>query len=303
MTRSAAPPILGRVLCRLTAVLLAALSLACAAPVERIVDLRSGRVVERTELLAAIRASDFALLGEKHDNPLHHAYRGELIAALGETRAAAVAEHLPAGTTVHFDGDLRANLVAAGFEARLWDWPVHEPLFAAVARSGLTLHGGNAAREDVRAVARGGEAALPPALAALLRDAPLTSAAQAELDADLLGSHCGQLSAEHVPAMRWAQRARDAAMALALLDAQRSDGARPVLLLAGNGHVRTDYGVGQVLEARQPHARVVSVAFADDESLPAPGASAPFDYLWLTTPPPQRGDPCAGVKMPVAPAR
>jgi len=49
---------------------------------DRIVEVASGRVLTRADLLAALRASDFALLGERHDNPHHHARRGELLAEL-----------------------------------------------------------------------------------------------------------------------------------------------------------------------------------------------------------------------------
>lgn len=259
------------------------------AQVERIVEVTSGRTVTREELLDALRASDYVLLGELHDNPLHHRRRGELLAAL-QRPATVIAEQLPRGERLRFTDDLEASLVAAGFAAKQWRWPLHEPLFAAVRGAGLPLAGGNVPIDDLRRVAREGEAALPPPLAAVIAAAPLTDAAQRALDADLERGHCGQLPPTRLPSMRLAQRARDASMTLALEDA----GGRPAVLLAGNGHVRGDYGVPQLLAQRHPQARITSVAFAE------PGAalaSAPYAYVWVTAPA-EREDPCAGFKMP-----
>lgn len=256
---------------------------------ERIVEVASGRTVTRTELLVAIRASDYALLGEQHDDALHHRRRGELIAALPAT-AAVIAEQLTRGAPVVFGSDLEASLVHSGFEPKGWGWPLHEPLFAAIARTGLPLRGGNLARDDARRVAREGDAALPAGLAALLAAAPLASAAQAALDADLVQGHCGQLDAQQLPGVRRAQRARDASMLAAL----RESGGRPAVLVAGNGHVRRDYGVPQLAAGLTPAAKVVSVGFVeaggdDDRS--------PYTYRWIT-PPIAREDPCAGFVMP-----
>lgn len=255
---------------------------------ERIVEAASGREITRDDLLQRIRASDYTLLGELHDNPHHHARRAELLRALG-SGIAVVAEQLPHGAPVALGPDLHASLAAAGFDAKGWRWPLHEPLFAALARTGAVLAGGNLARDSARRIAREGEPALPPALAAVLQAAPLGAAAQAVLDADLVAGHCGQLPPARLPGMRWAQRARDASMALALEEAR----ARPALLLAGNGHVRLDHGVGQLLAARHPQARLVSVAFAE------PGASVAelsCTHLWITRSV-EREDPCAGMVM------
>lgn len=270
------------------------------APTERIVDLATGREIDTAALLARLRGCDAALLGELHDNPRHHARRGALIAALGAD-AAVFAEHLPRGGAVRFGPDLRASLVEAGFDPRAWRWPLHEPLFAAVARSGAPLAGANAPAELVRRIAREDRAALPADLAAALAAAPLPPAAQAALDADLVDGHCGHLSAARLPAMRSAQRVRDATMAVVLaeaLRARREAPRAPVVLLAGNGHVRTDYGAGQLLAHIAPAARIVAVAFVE------PGAALagePYTHAWVTPAVP-REDPCAGLAGGLAPA-
>ena len=256
-----------------------------------IVETASGRRITRDELLATLRASDVVLLGEQHDNPLHHRHRAELIAALPASTLV-VAEHLTRGQRVSFGPDLLASLSAAGFDAQGWRWPLHAPLFAAVQRAGMSLQGGNLPLASARRIAREGEAALDGELAALLQRAPLDAQAQATLDDALVQGHCGQLRSPGLERMRWAQRARDAAMALAL-DAA---GGRPALLLAGNGHVRTDHGVPTLLRALRPNARLAAVAFVDgiDDS------DMHCTHLWRTAPPPGREDPCAGFRLPPA---
>lgn len=274
---------------------------ACAtgpAATDRIVDRASGRERTRAELLAALRQADAVLLGEQHDNPLHHQRRGALVAELG-AGAAVVAEQMPRGRRVDAGGaprpadDLLARLEAAGFEPAAWGWPLYRPLFAPVLAAGLPLQGGNLPREQARRIARDGDAAWPDDLRRLLDAAPLSPAAQAALDQDLLDGHCGQLPAARVPAMRAAQRARDASMAQALL-ALHDAGHRPVVLLAGNGHVRSDHGVAPLLQAARPGLRVLSVCFGEPAGA---AADAPCSVLWVT-PGVQRPDPCAGFRMP-----
>ncbi|MFO1327465.1 MAG: ChaN family lipoprotein [Rubrivivax sp.] len=257
---------------------------------ERIVEVASGRELAPDALLATMRASDFVLLGERHDNPLHHQRRGELIAALG-TGAVVVAEQLPRGRQVESGSDLLQRLQAAGFEPKAWQWPQHQGLFQPLLAAGVPLQGGNAPRDEVRKVAREGEAALPADLRGLLDPAPLPDAARQALDDDLVAGHCGQLPAARVPAMRAAQRMRDASLLQAMLDAR----GRPTVLVAGNGHVRVDHGVPQLLRAARPAARWVAIGFVEGDG-PAQGPQ-PYTHLWVT-PALTREDPCAGFRMP-----
>lgn len=252
----------------------------------------------RAELLEALRQADAVLLGEQHDNPHHHQRRGALVAELG-AGTAVVAEQMPSGRRVDVGGvprpgdDLLSRLEAAGFEPAAWGWPLYRPLFAPVLAAGLPLVGGNLPRELARRIAREGAAAWPEALRRLLDAAPLPAPAQAALDRALLDGHCGQLPAMRLPALRAAQRARDASMAQALL-ALHEAGYRPAVLLAGNGHVRSDHGVAPLLQAARPGLRVLSVCFGEPEGT---AADLPCDVRWVT-PGVQRPDPCAGFRMP-----
>jgi len=260
-----------------------------------IVASTGGRLIGRTELVERLRGCDYVLLGERHDNPVHHVMRGELLAELG-AGTAVVAEQLPSGGRVIPGARAQLEaLQAAGFDARGWGWPLHEPLFAAVAHKGFVLEGGNLPRELARRVGREGAAALPAAMRAAIAAAPLPPEARAALDTALVQGHCGQLAGPRLEAMHVAQRARDASLWLAM-QRLHAAGARPVVLVAGNGHVRRDHGVPRFVAAVQPQARVMVVGFGE------PGDDAsPYDVLWVA-PRVERSDPCAGFQLPGSPA-
>lgn len=263
------------------------------AAVDRIVDAASGATLTPDDLLARARASDAVLLGELHDNPAHHERRAGLLRALGGG-VPVVAEQLTRGVRVAWNhAGAEAALVAAGFDARAWGWPAYRPLFEALAAQRSPLAGANAPRDEVRRVAREGRAALPAELRALLDRAPLQPAARNALEDDLVRGHCGHLKDDRLDAMVWAQRSRDAAMWLALEEARAGAGAGPAVLLAGNGHVRRDYGVPQIAAAVAPGRRVLSVVFAEAGS----DERTPCDLRWIT-PPAGREDPCRGMTMP-----
>lgn len=294
------------------ACLLSSSLLACAtqqsSSSDLIVNTANAQPVRFDELISIVRSCDFVLLGEVHDNPRHHASRARLLAALGGP-VPVVAEHLPRTAAPMLvpgvSGDaLRQALEAAGFDARGWEWPVHEPLFAALAKAGDPLRGGNLENEITRRVAREGPGALPPDLRALIEAAPLSASARAALEQDLESGHCGRLPSSMLPAMVWAQRGRDASMALAMgaeLMGWRAMGGRgPVVLLAGNGHVRRDYGVPQLLARLVPGARMLSVGFVE-ENEGVPAARGVYDLVWATAAA-KRKDPCAKLgPAPMAP--
>lgn len=258
---------------------------------ERIIDLRTGQSITRATLLTQIRQQDVVLLGEVHDNPRHHALRGQLLLELAAGQPYVVAEQLEYGKRYQQQGALLDDLARAGFSAQSWDWPVHEALFRSIAEAGITLVGGNLPLDSARRVVREGEAALPPALSAILQQAPLTEAASKALDQDLLDGHCGHLKASMLPGMRLSQRARDAAMFSAL---REGPAERLKILLAGNGHLRSDYGVPVMLQALLPQQKWLSIAFIEPDAMPdvEPGLQRRYTHVWVT-PAQERPDPCA----------
>lgn len=278
---------------RLTAIKHKVLALFCASAIasfqaiaeERIVDTQTGRQLSRTELLQIVASSDYLLLGELHDNPLHHVVRGKLLASLPRTTKV-VAEHLEYGRPLADHGPLLPALESAGFSAENWRWPLHGPLFSSIRDHGLVVLGGNIPKTTARAIVREGLGAIPPDLAAIHAANELATTQVAKLDAELLRSHCGQVPANLIPGLRLAQQVRDAAM----FDELRRSQGKPAVLLAGNGHVRKDYGVPRFIARAYPQLRQISIAFLE-EGASAAAEKSVYDYLWITDAA-TRNDPC-----------
>lgn len=240
--------------------------------------------LSREDLAARLAAADYVVLGEIHPNPDHHrlqAWAIDAMAARGRKPSVAF-EMIPAsmaGALATHRRDRPDDTAGLGkalmWEKRGWpDWSIYEPIAVAAVRHGLPLLAGNLDRATTRAVARKGLEALSAQdrkrldigqpLAARIKDALLDV---------LADSHCGLLPKTALEPMVLVQRARDGAMAAALLDAAKtSDGA---VLITGAGHGRNDWAVPAVIRRLQPGAKILSVAFMEVE----PGAEDPADYL------------------------
>ena len=120
----------------------------------------------------------------------------------------------------------------------------------------------------------------------LLLEEPLSEAAEKILLSTIVESHCGMIDGAGAGPMLAVQRARDGAMARAMLDAG-DDGA---VLIAGSGHVRRDYGVPRLL----PENSAFVIGQFEADALSAVEAPA-FDAVHLTEPV-DRGDPCEPIR-------
>jgi uncharacterized iron-regulated protein len=273
------------------------------------------RFVGDREVAADLVAARYRMLGERHDNPAHHAIRARLVREIAASgaRPAVVFEQFDLANdealrVAQASGADAERLASAGrLDRKSWDWPLHEPIVTAALEMRLPVRAGNVARAQLR----GGDAAARDRNAvgeARLRAARWTDAQTAILTDDIVEGHCGKLPEGVVPRIVLAQRVRDAAMAQALVDAATADGA---VLIAGNGHVRNDVGVPVYVRAPglpDADARSISVGFVevrddaarDRDALRRIAADHPgFDYLWFTAPV-ARDDPCAS--LPAKPA-
>lgn len=261
--------------------------------VEHIYHTATQTSINQQQLVEQLKQHSLILLGEVHDEPLHHLRRAELIQALSAQHPMVVAEQLEAGKQVQYSAHLAGDLAQAGFDAKVWDWDVYAPLFSILATEQIPLVGGNLPLDTVRRIAKQGEVALPTALATKIQAAPLSEAAQTALLADLESGHCGHLPKALLPNFILAQRARDASMLNSMQQAKQT----PVVLLAGNGHVRKDYGIPTLFISERANA--VSVGFLQADTL-TPEAiqayQAQYDYVWLTGAV-EAEDACAAFKL------
>ncbi|MBX3603478.1 MAG: ChaN family lipoprotein [Rubrivivax sp.] len=233
------------------------------------------------------------LLGEVHDHPQQHALRLQAFRAHLATgaRPALLMEQFDRQHQAALDAAMAAQrapfmapdvpaVVAAGQGGRGWHWPFYEPFIALAMQQGLPLEAVNVGRDEARAVMRDG-------LAAHGFDAALPEPVLATLAAAIRDSHCGMVDATMARRMALAQVARDQQMARALV----RHAARGAVLLAGNGHVRTDVGAPRWLDAAT-RARSEAIGFLEEGD-----PTRAFDRI-VFTPPHARPDPCAAMRAP-----
>lgn len=260
--------------------------------------------VEEAELRAALRG--YVLLGEKHDNPDHHALQARLIGAMvAAGRHPAVAfEQFEVEKQGAVDGWRRAPKRDTAGLAQIvdWDtsgwppWAEYAPIAEVALRAELPILATGLSRERLRAMVKAPKEGGP----ALDVGASLGPEEERSLRDELRASHCGKLPEAHLDGMMLFQRARDAAMASALVAATTTARVEDAVLIAGTGHTREDRGVGKDLTQKDASRPVTSVAFVEvaaGEVDPAAYAARwntarmPFDYVWFT-PRANDDDPC-----------
>ena len=251
------------------------------------------------QLVAAIGKHSVVLLGEIHDNAAQHAMRERALRQWIEAGAR------PTLLMEQFDrerqGDLDRALAQPGVSADAviaaaaapslrpgqgWRWPLYRPYIALAIEYRLTIVAANVSRADTRRVVGEGLQALgfDPNVPADIADAQAS---------EIIDSHCSQLDAADAQRLVAAQVARDQFMARMI----ERVAPRAAVLLAGNGHVRSDIGVPRWLT---PATRRRSVAIG----LLEVGASADgmhFDVV-LRTPEQPRADPCEAMRAAPASA-
>lgn len=296
-------------------------------------DARTGERLGRRRLLARLEPASIVLLGEVHDNTAHHRIRASLLLDWVRSEpsrpAAVVFEQLDreydealrqaqkqqarsqsrdaADLTAH--AQVMALLEAARFNRESWRWPAHRPLFEAAHASGASWIAANFSRASAQRLRRHPDAIVDPVLQAVLESARWSEQAQQSLEQALMQGHCNALSASALAAVARAQRLRDAALAVPLLDASE----RRSVLLAGNGHVRRDHGVPRYLGAYESEA--VVVGFEEVPALPSQGRlddlvdtpraddlAIAYDLVCLT-PSARATDPCAETVSPAGPTQ
>lgn len=253
------------------------------------------------ELVADLKAAQIVVLGEVHDNPIHHARQARIVRQLNPQGIAF--EMVPAaseeGVQVFLaEGGARSQIgPAIGWERMGWpEWRLYAPIFEAA--EGAYVAGGGAARSEVRqAIQLGAAFAYGSGAGELGLNRPLDAATRVELEDELIAAHCNLLPRQVATGMIEAQRLRDARFAAAALRALSRGGGRTVLI-TGNGHARIDRGVPAYLRQAAHGLIVLSVGMIEvpegvDPSTAPPDPRLPFDYIWYSVPA-ERGDPCAG---------
>lgn len=243
------------------------------------------------------RDADIVLLGEVHDNPLHHALQARVVA--GVQPSALVFEMVEPGQARALTQDIRKDALkleaALTWDARGWpDFAMYFPIFAAAPDAGV--FGGALPRDDVRKAVSDGAAPVFGAAAPLFGlDQPLDASQQSDREALQMAAHCDALPEEMLAGMVEAQRLRDAALARAVINAMQQGGDGPVVVIAGNGHVREDWGIPQALSIYlEATGETVDIVTLGQYEGTAPGT--PRVTHWVVTEAAERDDPCVAFR-------
>ena len=264
---------------------------------DQIYNTSTFKKITRENLLIDLQAQKIIMLGEVHDNHFQHLIKANLIEEL-DSNHSVVSEHIPFQNKVTFTSDLNLSLRNAGFDKEAWSWPVHIELYERLRTLNKTIIGANLSRDLLISPKQKNQDILIK-LSKIVSSCKLDEGERKKLKSTLFRSHCNLINEKAVTHMEKAQRLRDAAMAyVAVKNA-------PSILIAGNSHVRADYGVSQILNVFFSNISKVSVSFIeisenmiqDSEWEPTTEIllTSSTDYVWFT-PEIEREDPCESLK-------
>lgn len=242
----------------------------------QIVELRTGALLTPAQLLQRLAVAPKVLVGERHDNPDHHALQLWLLRALASQRpqGSLLLEMLTPNQQPRVDqvrAALQAGQAPKDVLAELdwqagWAWSLYGPLVQHALRQPYPLLTANLERREIMQIYT--------QVPLLKGEASTAQPVQEALRQQIAQSHCNLLPHSQLPAMLAVQQQRDRRMAEALLAAPA-----PSLLFAGAFHVRRDLGVPlhlQDLQADQGLQVLILAGVGSEVS------AASADYVWYT---------------------
>ncbi|QHG63246.1 ChaN family lipoprotein [Pseudomonas putida] len=250
-------------------------------------DLASGRVISPEQLIDGLADAPRVLVGEKHDNPDHHALQLWLMRALQQRRqqGSLLLEMLQPEQQARVDAlagraQLPQDLPKALAWEDGWDWQLYGPIVREALQQHVPLLSANLSPSEIRQAYRH-----PAVLSGALSNAPAVRAALLE---QVKQGHCGLLPESQLPAMLAVQQQRDRRIAERLLAAPQ-----PALLLAGAYHARKDLGVPLHLAdlGATGESKVVLLAEVGEQV-----ERGMADYVWYTAAVPDQ-DYCAQLRQ------
>jgi uncharacterized iron-regulated protein len=255
----------------------------------QIVELRTGARLTPEQLLERLAVAPKVLVGERHDNPDHHALQLWLLRALAAQRpqGSLLLEMLTPDQQVKVDqvraviasGQAPQDMLNALAWQPGWAWSLYGPLVQHALRQPYPLLAANLERREIMQV----YAQVPQ----LDGQASTAQPVREALFKQIRQSHCNLLPESQLPAMLAVQQQRDRRMAEALLAAPE-----PSLLFAGAFHVRRELGVPLHLQDLRADAGVQVLILAEVGSQVAVESA---DYVWFTPAQPEQ-DHCAKLR-------
>ncbi len=270
--------------------------------------------ISKSELDNQLSHYDAILLGETHDNPQHHVLQARIIDVLIQQKPDIAIEMLnqnqqEAITTFQIQKNPITDEFAkvVSWEKTGWpEWSLYRPVFKSTIKNNLNIIAANMSSKQIRKVIKQGAKVLTPEYQKLLQKYQYDESQKKELEKEILSAHCDMLPEKMLSPMLLGQQIRDIAMTLTIqktLDLSNNK----VVLIAGSGHTRTDYGIPYYLKNERPDTKIVSIAFfevSEDkykvidyaENWNAKTKKLPFDYIWFT-PRAEREDQCEKMRV------
>lgn len=268
-------------------------------------DSRADKFISANELFARLEGVSYLLLGEKHDNPDHHALQlrsldhvlqAGNVSTVSFEMMSSEQQPLLQNLSLSAQSSLEQVNEYLQWDNDGWNWDYYGPLLYRAMQAGVSINAANISNEEMMQVY--GEPTVAE-IAAVLDEQTMLA-----LEKDIDESHCGMLPESQFPAMVRVQQARDYAMAGSLTPHNEQ---QLQVLIAGNYHIRRDLGVPNYLLNRQPslqESQIISLAFmevhgaSDDPSdyLQQFGSVKAYDYIWFT-PAVSDEDYCASLRQ------
>ena len=246
-----------------------------------------------SELSARIAQARYVLVGEIHTNADHHRIQANVLNQIAKQgrKSRVVWEMIPQEKQSILDAIDPGNTNAAselgkalGWAASGWpDWTMYEPIAAAALKHALPMTGAALQSKFVRTVmSSNGESLSLAQKERLSLNSKLSDEQSDSMLQSLHEGHCQLMDKNQLKPMVWVQRARDGAMARAMFDTDETDqnlAQTRAVLIAGNGHVRKDWGVPAVLSQLDPAGSILSIAQIEVSE----GMDSPTEYRELSS--------------------
>ena len=261
--------------------------------------------IDQDTLVDQVLASEYILLGERHDNLVHHQHQAWFIDTLARNKhQASVAFEM----IDNYQGARLSKQTITSVDQLIdvlnrsksnWQYELrYKQLFAAALDAGFRIDAANLNSKRLMHTVMQGEDKLPEDYQQILAKTPFSDQQYDALQLEINKAHCDMLPEKSGRSMALGQRLRDAIMAHSLLKSK----ADHKVLIAGMGHVRNDRAVPLYLQTnlKAGDSKIMSVGFievdndlksASDYSQYRGYQSLPFDVVWFT-PKVERIDSC-----------
>lgn len=249
-------------------------------------DLASGQLITPEQLVRRLADAPRVIVGEKHDNPDHHALQLWLLRAVQTQRPQGSLllemlqpEQQPRVDALQQQAQLPQDLPKALAWEEGWDWNLYGPIVREALRAHVPLLAANLSPEQMRQAYR-----QPQPLPGTHSNRPAVKTALLE---QVREGHCGLLPESQLPAMLAVQQQRDRRIA-----EQLNGAPQPAMLLTGAYHARTDLGVPLHLADLGARGETQVLILAE---VGEPLVAGMADYVWYTAAMPEQ-DYCATLR-------